>query len=325
MLPRVLDELDLTGATFYRPAIQSLMEAGVPFLVGGAYALEVHTGIVRRTKDFDIFVLPADVPSALSAFSRAGYQTEIAFPHWLGKAFCGDHFIDIIYNSGNGVCPVDDEWFEYAVDGRVLGLDLKLNPAGYQTKIAFPHWLAKAFCGDHFIDIIYNSGNGVCPVDEEWFDHAVDGRVLGLDLKLNPAEEAIWQKAFILERDRCDVADVAHLIRHRGPTLDWQRLLRRFGERWRVLLAQLTLFEFIYPGHRDVIPDWVMNDLMERLRYDPRPGEGGSLACHGTLLSATQYLHDVDLEGYRDGRLKPLGTMSREDIAVWTANFMKPK
>jgi hypothetical protein len=267
MSPRVLDELDLTGATFYRPAIQSLLEADVPFLVGGAYALEVHTGIVRRTKDFDIFVLPADVPSAMSAF----------------------------------------------------------NQAGYQTKIAFPHWLAKAFCGDHFIDIIYNSGNGVCPVDEEWFEHAVDGRVLGLDLKLNPAEEAIWQKSFILERDRCDVADVAHLIRHRGPTLDWNRLLRRFGERWRVLLAQLTLFEFIYPGHRDVIPDWVMNDLMERLRYDPRPGEGASLACHGTLLSATQYLRDVDLESYRDGRLEPLGTMSHEDIALWTANFMKPK
>lgn len=261
-----IDDIEPDGAAFYRAALRHLLDAEVEFLVGGAYALEAHTGIVRRTKDFDIFVRERDVHRTLQVLKGAGYQTELTFPHWIGKAFCSEDFIDVIFNSGNGVCRVDDTWFE----------------------------------------------------------HALNGRVLGLELKLCPAEETIWQKSFILERDRCDVADVAHYLRYLGHRIDWRRLIDRFDCRFRVLLAQLILFEFIYPGHRDVIPEWVREELVARLKSEPQP-PGSSHECHGTLLSATQYLRDVDLEGYRDGRLMPTGNMSPEEIAVWTANFMKPK
>jgi hypothetical protein len=102
-------------------------------------------------------------------------------------------------------------------------------------------------------------------------------------------------------------------------------LVRRFDRRWRVLLAHLILFDFIYPGHRDVVPRSVRQELYGRLEGDSGNQNGDSdHECHGTLLSATQYLRDVDLEGYKDARLEPLGTMSKEEIAVWTANFMKP-
>lgn len=260
-----VDDLNSVGSTFYRAAIQRLLDEKIPFLVGGAYALQVHTQIIRRTKDFDIFMLESDVAHALQVLSRAGYQTELTFPHWIAKAFCGEDFIDIIFSSGNGVCPVDPEWFAYAIPGRVLELDLLLCPA----------------------------------------------------------EESIWQKAFILERDRCDVADVAHLIRHCGQRLDWPRMLRRFGPHWRILLAHVVLFDFIYPGHRAVIPQQLRDDLL-RLAAKVTD-ESMSEECRGTLLSATQFLRDVDLEGYEDARLQPSGAMSSEDVAVWTANFMKPK
>src|SRR4051812_10226008 len=49
-----VDDQHSPGSTFYRAALRRLRTAKIPFLVGGAYALEVHTGIVRRTKDFDI-------------------------------------------------------------------------------------------------------------------------------------------------------------------------------------------------------------------------------------------------------------------------------
>jgi hypothetical protein len=258
---------DSLGSRFYRAALRHLLDARIPFLVGGAYALEAHTGIVRRTKDFDIFMVKENVKPALHVLSRAGYQTELTFPHWIGKAFCGEDFIDIIFSSGNGICDVDELWFE----------------------------------------------------------HAIQGRVLEMDLKLCPAEETIWQKSFILERDRCDVADVAHLLRHRGSQLDWPRLLARFGERWRVLLAQILLFDFIYPGHRSEVPQAVRDELVGRVSADSAETSDGSRACHGTLLSATQYLHDVDLEDYEDGRTAPHGSMTQEDVAIWTANFMKPK
>lgn len=257
-----VDDLNSAGSVFYRRAMEILNQGQVPFLVGGAYALECHTGIVRRTKDFDIFVQAADVQ-------------------------------------------------------RVLDL---LSLAGYTTDLTFPHWIAKAFAADDYLDIIFNSGNGVCPVDELWFQHACEGTVLGVPVNLCPAEETIWQKAYILERDRCDVADVAHLLRATGARLDWRRLLERFGPYWEVLYAQLILFGFIYPGERPAAPAWVWQELGRRLA-EKGPTGGHASVCQGTLLSATQYLRDVDAEGLRDARLKPDGNITREQLAIWTANF----
>src|SRR5687767_5101973 len=107
-----VDDLDSLGCRFYRAALRHLIDAHIPFLVGGAYALETHTGIVRRTKDFDIFMVRENVKPALHVLSCAGYQTELTFPHWIAKAFCGEDFIDIIFSSGNGMCPVDEAWFQ---------------------------------------------------------------------------------------------------------------------------------------------------------------------------------------------------------------------
>ena len=72
---------------------------------------------------------------------------------------------------------------------RVLDV---LTRCGFKTEIAFHHWLAKAHHGEKFIDVIFSSGNGVAEVDDEWFAHAVDEKVLGAPVKLVPAEEMIW-------------------------------------------------------------------------------------------------------------------------------------
>ena len=41
---------------FYVRTLAVLNESGVPFLVGGAYALARYAGIERHTKDLDIFI-----------------------------------------------------------------------------------------------------------------------------------------------------------------------------------------------------------------------------------------------------------------------------
>src|SRR4051812_26089976 len=76
-------------AGFYRRMVEALQLAGVPFLVGGAYAFCCYTGIARHTKDFDVIVRPDDVERALATLEAAGATTELTFPHWLGKARCG--------------------------------------------------------------------------------------------------------------------------------------------------------------------------------------------------------------------------------------------
>jgi hypothetical protein len=245
---------------FYREAMRILQEAGVPFLVGGAYALHRYADIERHTKDMDVFVRPDDCRVALNALAAAGCRTELTFPHWLGKAHRDDDFIDVIFSSGNGLANVDDQWFE----------------------------------------------------------HAVAGEVLGVAARLVPAEEMIWQKAFVQERERYDGADIAHLIRARGRDLDWPRLLSRCGPHWRLLLAHLVLFGFVYPSERDCVPEWVMSDLLARLWAETASPPPEGRVCQGTLLSREQYLIDVRRWGYADPRERPQGNMTPGDIIRWT-------
>jgi hypothetical protein len=198
-----------------------------------------------------------------------------------------------------------------------------LTRAGFKTELAFSHWLAKAHHADKFIDIIFSSGNAVAEVDDEWFAHAVDEEVLGVPVKLCPPEEMIWSKALIMERERFDGADVAHLFRHCSGLLNWDRLLRRFGNHWRVLFAHLVLFGFIYPGERALIPSAVMKDLIARLQAELDVPTRDTKVCQGTLLSRAQYLVDIDEWGYEDARQQPRGAMTEEQIAVWTAAIDK--
>jgi hypothetical protein len=254
-------------AELYRQALEMLNRSGVPYLVGGTYAFHYYAGIARATKDFDIFVRPQDLQRVLDVLVRLGFKTEVAFSHWLAKAFSGDRFIDIIYNSGNGIVEVDDEWFA----------------------------------------------------------HAVDEEVLGVPVRLCPAEEMIWSKSFIMERERYDGADVAHLLRHCSGLLNWDRLLRRFGGHWRVLLSHLVLFGFIYPGERALIPAPVIRELVNRLLAELDVPTRDSKVCQGTLLSRAQYLVDVDEWGYEDARQAPRGTMTPEQLAEWTAAIDKSR
>ncbi|MGQ0645231.1 MAG: hypothetical protein ACT4O3_07035 [Elusimicrobiota bacterium] len=251
---------DSPAHKFYRHAFALLQEGAVPFLVGGAYALRYYTGIVRDTRDLDIFLRADDCTRALDLFSAAGYRTELTFPHWLGKVTQGPNYIDLIYASGNGLCAVDEEWFRRAVPGEALGAPVLLAPP----------------------------------------------------------EEMIWQKSFVMERERYDGADVLHMLRACGPRLNWEHLLRRFGVHWRVLLSHLVLFGYVYPADRGEIPAAVLGGLLDLLRADADGAAPADLLCRGTFLSRAQYRVDVERWGYRDARLSPGGPMSREDVDRWT-------
>jgi len=239
--------------------MDTLTSAEIPFLVGGTYAMGHYTGVFRPTKDLDLFVRRESLDRALGAINEMGYRTELTHPHFLGKAYAGTKFVDVIFSSGNGSCDVDDWWFLHASAGTLFS-----RPVQY------------------------------CPI-----------------------EEMIWSKSYVMERERYDGHDVAHLLRAGAHRIHWPRLIDRFGRNWRVLLAHLILFGFIYPGTRASIPEWVLDDLVERLRHDEPSAEEVKL-CRGTLLSRSQYLHDVDDLGLIDARLEPVGSMTAEQTDRWT-------
>ncbi len=163
----------------HRRSVVALQDADIPFLIGGAYVVEVYAGVSRQTKDFDLYLRPQHVDLALDALKRAGYKTKKTFPHWLAKAGRGRDHVDLIFRAGNGLCEVDDSWFERAHGHKFLGLSVKL-------------------CAP---------------------------------------EEMIWMKAYIMERERFDGADIAHILQSCAEKLDWAHLVRRFGPDWPVLLS----------------------------------------------------------------------------------------
>ena len=261
LAPSLEDEVLPETAAFYRQALRALIDAKVPFLVGGAFAHACYTGIRRSTKDLDLFIRREDYERVAALAGQAGWRAELTYPHWLAKIYAGEDFIDLIFNSGNGLTPVDDRWF-------------RDNP---------------------------------------------EADVLGVPVKIANMEDGLLSKAFIMERERYDGADVAHLIQKNAEHMDWPGLLERFGPHWRVLLAHLSLFGFIYPGERHRVPSWVMDRLLEKLAAEnAKPPAVDPHVCAGTLLSREQYLHDVEQLGYVDGRLTPVSTMTPEDVNLWT-------
>jgi hypothetical protein len=245
---------------FYRRAVDTLLAAKAPFLVGGSYAYERYTGIARHSKDFDIFAREQDTD-------------------------------------------------------RILAI---LEGIGCTTQRTFPHWLAKAYSGDDYVDVIYGGGSGIATVDEDWFAHAVEGVVLGAGVRLIPAEEMIWSKAFVMERERYDGADIAHIMLRQGPVLDWKRLLRRFDEDWRVLMSYVVMFGYVYPSERENVPRWVVDELAGRLTAEAAGNAPPEKVCRGPVISRLQYLQDIGPGGFRDVRLDGRVRMTPHDIALWT-------
>ena len=129
---------DLAAREFYVDAMQVLDRAKIPYVVGGGYAMAYYTGIARNTKDLDLFIKPEDRDRTLTTLTAAGYRTEFFFPFWIAKAFCGDAFIDLLYNSGNGLCMVDDEWIGHGAESDVLGYRTSLVSLTHPAELDRP-------------------------------------------------------------------------------------------------------------------------------------------------------------------------------------------
>lgn len=227
---------------FYAEAVRQLAQTGLPFLVGGTYAVSAYTGISRETKDLDIFCRPGDYPRILTCFKELGYAIEVEDDRWLGKVFKGRHFFDVIFASSNGAVPVSDVWFEHARETDVLGMP---------TPIIGP-------------------------------------------------TELVWSKCFVQHRTRYDGADVAHLLLKANEQIDWRRLLAHMEAHWEVLLAHLITFRWLYPSERDRVPDWLLDELLDRLANQRELPPPRIKVCRGRMLSPTDYEMDVGEWGFAE-------------------------
>jgi hypothetical protein len=243
----VTEEQRKEAHAFYREALELLEECGANFMLGGAFAMFHYTGIYRDTKDLDVFCKSSEYPKILKFFAEKGYRTELTDVRWLAKVFKGDYFVDIIFDTVNNICRVDDTWYERAIPCEFVGIPVKMIPP----------------------------------------------------------EELIWCKLYVQNRERFDGADVNHIMLKYGNKLDWKHILFRMDQHWHMLLAQLIMFQFVYPtDYHDIIPKWLFDELINRAKeqYDLPPAV--ERVCRGPVIDQTQYSIDIKEWDYKVSTIK---------------------
>ncbi len=225
----------------YLEALHALLETGICFVVGGAFAVHTHTGIWRATKDLDLLLTAGQLPKALD----------------------------------------------------------RLKARRFDTYVEDPVWLAKARRGEYFVDLITGVGNSSLVIDSTWIDRGVPQTVLGISCRVLAAEELIVSKICVAYRERFDGADVVHLIRARGRTLDWARLLELTGPHWELLFWSLVLFAYVYPAHTDHVPAHIWDDLTTWFTHHIKSPKKDA-PFRGSLVDPRMFAIDVNEWGERN-------------------------
>ena len=163
---------------------------------------------------------------------------------------------------------------------------------GFECEVCDPVWLAKAYRGPYFVDLIAGMSNAVFTVDDSWIRHAHPAIVMGVATRMLAPEELLVSKLFVARRERFDGADIAHIIYGTCGKLDWNRILHHVGEHWEMLLWALLFFRYVYPRHSDYIPASLWADLIGRLTQAVTHPDSKQ-AFRGSLVDDCMFAIDV--------------------------------
>jgi hypothetical protein len=67
-------------------------------------------------------------------------------------------------------------------------------------------------------------------------------------------------------------------------------------------MVHLITFRYAFASEKDQVPEAVMRELIRRLEKREVEPALQERVCRGTLLSRQQYLHETNVQGYRDAR-----------------------
>lgn len=198
----------------YQEVIDTASARGIPFALGGAFALAAYTGSWRNTKDLDLYVLPEYRDRMIDVLSSLGLT---------------DYF---------DVKPYD-RW-----------------------------WIYRGHQGDCIVDVIWAMANHRAQIDELWMSGPFV-ELEGRRLQILPVEALLWDKLYIMQRERCDWSDVLNLLYSAGPDVNWKYLLDRMGEDSVLMAGALSIFRWLSPGRAQALPAWIW----ERLQMPAMPAE----------------------------------------------------
>lgn len=202
-------------------------------------------------------------------------------PFLLGGTYALSHYTDLQRETK------DLDIFCKAGDfQRILAL---LQEKGYKTELTDARWLAKVKKNGHLVDFISGTARNLWVVDDTWFTKAKTISFLNLQIKVIPPEEFLWSKIFFQDRYKYYGSDINYLIVKQGKTFDWKLILTRMEAQWEILLMTLISFRYVFPSEREIIPKWLMKELLSRVEHQftiPTPKDK---VCRGSTLSQVDY------------------------------------
>lgn len=118
-------------------------------------------------------------------------------------------------------------------------------------------WIYRAHQEDVIVDVIFSFANQVADVDERWTTAGPRMLLRGEEVSVIPAEELVWAKLYIVQRERCDWPDVLNVIYASGSSFDWRHLIDRLGPDLPLLSGVLSTYSWLCPGEANALPRWL--------------------------------------------------------------------
>lgn len=126
------DLFDSEDRDLYVEAMDALCGSGVPFMVGGAFAVCHYTGWWRNTHDIDVYVTQENVRRAAEALNEVGFvdlgEQAAGDQQWIYHSGKNGLVFDVIWRFANLANYITPDWFDRASTGEFLGLDLRFLP-----------------------------------------------------------------------------------------------------------------------------------------------------------------------------------------------------
>ena len=117
----------------YQRVLAAVRAAGVPFALGGAFALATHTGTWRNTKDLDFFVAPEDRDRMIEIVTGVGlvdYSHVLEYDRgWIYRAHHNEIIVDTIWATANRRAIVDQGWLTRGPEIELRGERVRVIPA----------------------------------------------------------------------------------------------------------------------------------------------------------------------------------------------------
>jgi hypothetical protein len=148
-------------------------------------------------------------------------------------------------------------------------------------------WIYRGSRGDIIVDAIWAMANHRADVDRQWLEVGKEVVIRGERLRAIPAEELMWSKLYVLQRERCDWPDVLNLLDAQAGSIDWERLLNRLEEDTSLLAGAMSVFAWLAPDRAGTVSSRVWQRLGLQ---SPGPAPPNLVQSRANLLDSRPWL-----------------------------------